>query len=286
MNIELSDVCFSINSYVAFNKLNFALQEKKKMVIYYESGSGATLLCKLVCGLEVPTSGKVLVFGKESKPNNGDITFFPKKQLFFENKSAYANLLWAAKVTNQNCHKNNILLLLSKYSIKPHEKPKNMDNLSRLKLAIARAKMFEKSVVVADDIFVELSRIERNIAQKLFFDFVKNKTVVFLSSDLTFAPKNFVKKCLVFGKIFDVPSRPCDAQVFFSRRIAFPDEKCIKAKFDIERSCFESCEKVFSISVRQIELLKEKLIEEVYLFFDASDSVVSAFDAMDGQKLW
>jgi zinc transport system ATP-binding protein len=62
--IEIKDVSFNYNGISILNNINFSVKEGEYLGIIGPNGGGKTTLLKIILGLLKPTSGEVLIFGK------------------------------------------------------------------------------------------------------------------------------------------------------------------------------------------------------------------------------
>ena len=53
------------NNYQIIKKINFTLKKGEKIALMGVSGSGKTTILRLICGLLLPTSGKVFINGED-----------------------------------------------------------------------------------------------------------------------------------------------------------------------------------------------------------------------------
>lgn len=63
--LELIDISYIIKDKVILNKVNFNVSTKETLVITGTNGSGKSTLLKIIMGLIKPTSGKILLDGKD-----------------------------------------------------------------------------------------------------------------------------------------------------------------------------------------------------------------------------
>lgn len=68
--IEFRDVSKSYKDKVILKKLNFTIEDNSIVVLIGESGCGKTTTLKMINRLIEPTSGKILINGKNIKKEN------------------------------------------------------------------------------------------------------------------------------------------------------------------------------------------------------------------------
>ena len=63
--LELIDIEYKIKNKVILNKINLTIDKNKVLVITGHNGSGKSTLLKIIMGIIKPTSGKILLDGKD-----------------------------------------------------------------------------------------------------------------------------------------------------------------------------------------------------------------------------
>ena len=200
--IKFSNVHYDKNDRVVLLGASFTVQKNKKLLIYYDHEGGATTISKLICGLIEPSGGTVRVENKKPTPKTVGATLLLSNPIFLEGKTALANLEYVAKVNQIKTSKESLVKLLSAYSILPNDKPKKMNSKQRLFLALARARVRNANIVVADNIFLNINQKDLPEAKKRFLELSKDKTVVMFSTNHSIKIKGASTKYLHQGKLY------------------------------------------------------------------------------------
>ncbi|MGN1225687.1 MAG: ribosomal protection-like ABC-F family protein [Candidatus Cryptobacteroides sp.] len=70
--ISLDDITVAYGSFVLLDKINFHISETDKIGLVGKNGAGKSTLMKLICGLQLPSSGQI------DKPNHISIGYLPQ----------------------------------------------------------------------------------------------------------------------------------------------------------------------------------------------------------------
>lgn len=65
MNIELQNVGMQFNDFVVHKDISFKINESEVVTLLGPSGTGKTVILKMIMGLMFPTQGKVTVYGQD-----------------------------------------------------------------------------------------------------------------------------------------------------------------------------------------------------------------------------
>jgi len=148
----------------ALNGVDFQVSRGEMVCIMGPSGSGKTTLLNLIGGLDEPTSGKVVVNGRDlSELNNGELADFRLKTIGFifqfynlipiytalENVEVPMNL---AKVPKKEREARALeLLRLVGLGLRVDHKPDELSGGEQQRVAIARALANSPSLILADE---------------------------------------------------------------------------------------------------------------------------------------
>ena len=148
----------------ALNGVDFQVSRGEMVCIMGPSGSGKTTLLNLIGGLDEPTSGKVVVNGRDlSELNNGELADFRLKTIGFifqfynlipiytalENVEVPMNL---AKVPKKEREARALeLLRLVGLEYRKDHKPDELSGGEQQRVAIARALANHPSLILADE---------------------------------------------------------------------------------------------------------------------------------------
>jgi len=98
--IILTDLCKAFGSQTVLNRVNLQVQRGETLVVLGRSGTGKSVLLRLVIGLQRPDSGSIQVLGQEitGLPENPLYEVRKKVGFVFQNSALYDSLTVAENV--------------------------------------------------------------------------------------------------------------------------------------------------------------------------------------------
>ena len=155
---------FGKNDLEALKSINFTVEEKEYIAIMGESGSGKTTLLNILALLDRPTSGKVILMGKDLQEiKDSEMAKFRRENLGFvfqdfnllDNFTVKENILLPLVLSDEKisvmeekllkiAKKLNVLDLLNKY-------PYEISGGQKQRNAIARALISDPKILLADE---------------------------------------------------------------------------------------------------------------------------------------
>lgn len=213
--IELQNLSFSYpdTGKKVLDNLNLKIGIGEKVAIVGVNGAGKTTLMKLICGLLHPTSGKILLNGKDMELMEAeeryawfscafqDIQFLPlsvgenismkKSNNHTDSKENWNNAedetLWSClekadmkEVVEGLSHKLDTLMEKSL-----NEEATDFSGGQRQKLILARALYRDAGVLILDEPTAALDALAENDIYEKYAEFAKNKTSFFVSHRLS-----------------------------------------------------------------------------------------------------
>ncbi|QGS51896.1 ATP-binding cassette domain-containing protein [Spiroplasma tabanidicola] len=201
--LELKDINYKIENKNIFNNLNLTIEKNKKYLVLGESGKGKTTLFKIVFGLIDNYEGEIKLNEKLSYKNlnksniKNIISYVPQDTIIFNdtirnNISLFndevsdAEIIKAIHAVNLSdwFEKNNLDTIIN-------SEFKNMSGGEMQKIAIARVLVFNKDVMILDEITSSLDKENRNIIENLITNL--NKTILLISHTALENNNNFDK---------------------------------------------------------------------------------------------
>ncbi len=180
-------------NYHVLNKIDFSLQKGDFVSIMGPSGSGKSTFLNCISGLDLPTTGKVLLFGKNLAEINDeeisclrshDIGFVFQNHNLIENLSIYDNIATPLILNEEN---NDIInQRVHEYSKKlgiEHlldKKPLECSGGERQRAAIARAIVSQPQILICDEPTGNLDSKNSHEVLKIFKDLNKEGTSIIL----------------------------------------------------------------------------------------------------------
>ena len=154
----------------AVHNVNFSLDRGDIVALVGESGSGKSTIARLICRLEKPTSGKILLEGKDvlaAEPRGAGKQYRKRVQMIFQDPFGSLNPVHTVayhlarplqihqKVSNGDLRQR-IIRLLETVGLKPAEEfidkhPHSLSGGQRQRVAIARALATDPDLICADE---------------------------------------------------------------------------------------------------------------------------------------
>ena len=146
----------------ALDGVTLSIEKGEFVAIVGTSGSGKSTLLNMIGGLDVPTSGQVVVDGKElSKLKDEELTVFRRRKIgfIFQNYNlvpvlnVYENIVLPVELDGNKVDKkfmNEIVQMLG-LEDKLNNMPNNLSGGQQQRVAIARALVSKPAIVLADE---------------------------------------------------------------------------------------------------------------------------------------
>ena len=150
------------NTTRALDGVTLSIEKGEFVAIVGTSGSGKSTLLNMIGGLDVPTSGKVIVDGRElSTLKDEQLTIFRRRKIgfIFQNYNlvpvlnVYENIVLPVELDGNKVDKtfmNEVVQMLG-LEDKLNNMPNNLSGGQQQRVAIARALVSKPSIVLADE---------------------------------------------------------------------------------------------------------------------------------------
>jgi ABC-type lipoprotein export system ATPase subunit len=195
--------------------INFDIQKGEFVSLTGKSGSGKSTLLYILSSLDVPTSGNVLIDGKDLHAmdeisihqfRNLQMGFVFQFHYLLPELTALENALMPARKTFQEKSLEKKALDLFKefgLSGKEHKKPSQLSGGEQQRVSIARALIMEPDYLFADEPTGNLDSINGKIVMDLFVKINKSHktTIIYVTHDEDFADLAKRKIVLKDGQI-------------------------------------------------------------------------------------
>ena len=146
----------------ALDGVNLSVEQGEFVAIVGTSGSGKSTLLNMIGGLDVPTSGKVIVDGRDlSTLKDEQLTIFRRRKIgfIFQNYNlvpvlnVYENIVLPVELDGNKVDKkfmNEVVQMLG-LEDKLNNMPNNLSGGQQQRVAIARALVSKPAIVLADE---------------------------------------------------------------------------------------------------------------------------------------
>ncbi len=193
--VELNNVSKKYNGKVsALDNINFSIDKGQWISIMGPSGSGKTTLLNIICCLDSPSSGAVIVDGKNiSNLNSGELTRFRREiiGLVFQQfhlipyLNAVENVM-LAQYFHSMADEEEAGKALERVGLgdRLHHMPSQLSGGEQQRVCIARALINEPKILLADEPTGNLDRENEDIVMGLFKELHREgHTIVVVTHD-------------------------------------------------------------------------------------------------------
>jgi sulfate transport system ATP-binding protein len=171
MSIELKNVSKKFGDVNAVKGVSFSVKEGELMALLGPSGGGKTTVLRMIAGLEMPTSGDILIRGQRVNDlpvQQRNIGFVFQSYALFRNMNVAKNIAFGLKIKKwkPNAMKERIAELVQLLGLAGLEGryPHQLSGGQRQRVAIARALAPNPSVLLLDEPF---GAVDAKIRQEL-----------------------------------------------------------------------------------------------------------------------
>ncbi len=156
--LSVKNISKSFSSVTVLNNINFELNKGEFFSVVGPSGCGKTTLLRIIAGLEYPTSGEILIEGKESTnvpPQKRNIGIVFQNYALFPNMTVFENVAYGLEVRKNSKHviEEKVLAVLEKVKIKD-KAYKSVTTLSggeQQRVSLARVIVTEPALLLFDE---------------------------------------------------------------------------------------------------------------------------------------
>lgn len=176
-NIRFVDISFAYRDNLVFSHFSAEIEKGRTTFLFGPSGSGKTTLLRLILGLNTLAAGKI-----EGIDGETVAAIFQEDRLL-DHLTAVANV---ALVLNEGFSFAEIKRDLLAVGLTKEDLEKKVSEFSggmKRRVALVRAVMTGRSVVVADEPFKGLDEGTKDIAIRYLIDRMKGKTLIVASHD-------------------------------------------------------------------------------------------------------
>jgi spermidine/putrescine transport system ATP-binding protein len=156
--VELQNVNKVFGSFTALNSVNFEIREGEFMTFLGPSGCGKTTCLRLISGFDTPTSGAIIINGKDvttDPPYKRDVNQVFQSYALFPHLSIYENIAFGLRMKGVASPevKTCVDRVVEMTSLQDFvdRRPSQMSGGQRQRVALARAIVCEPKVLLLDE---------------------------------------------------------------------------------------------------------------------------------------
>ncbi|MBN2009449.1 sulfate ABC transporter ATP-binding protein [candidate division KSB1 bacterium] len=164
MSIEIQHVSKSFGRFKALKDISLQIKNGELVAFLGPSGSGKTTLLRIIAGLDIPDSGKVILYGEDvstRNPKDRHVGFVFQHYALFEHLTVFENVAFGLRVQprKQRLSKNDIrdrafsLLQLVQLEHFSNRYPAQLSGGQRQRVALARALAIKPKFLLLDEPF-------------------------------------------------------------------------------------------------------------------------------------
>jgi len=259
-----SSTATKVDTQWILNGLNLQLERNDFLVILGPSGSGKTTLLRAIAGLAQPSSGRILV-------NGSDITHQPAHRrdlaLVFQNGGWYDHLTVEQHFQFDSQSKATIERTLKQLDLTElkHQRPNELSGGQAQRLAIGRALLRSRSLLMLDEPLSQLDQsIRESIRELLRTIYAEQKTFIYVTHDQQDA-MHLATKVAILNRgqiqqigtpqeLFDAPKHRCVAEMIGAPSMQFFDASLTAENYSKLSTSLKSVDALANTeSIRAIE---------------------------------
>ena len=187
---NVSKVFGETEQVTALQNTSFTVAANEFVTILGPSGCGKSTILKIIAGLEEPSSGKVLLDGREIKGPGSDRGMVFQSYTLFPWLTVQQNIEFGPQVAGKSQQERSDIArhYLEKIGLKgfEHAYPSNLSGGMKQRVAIARALANDPQVLLMDEPFGALDAQTRTVMQELLLNVWEesHKTILFVTHDV------------------------------------------------------------------------------------------------------
>ena len=208
----------------ALTDISFGVEEGKFVSIIGPSGCGKTTLLRIISGLEQPSTGKIILKGKESEKPYGQVGLIFQEYALFPWRTVIDNIGFGLEIKNipKAKRKEMSQFYLKKFGLDGfgNKYPNELSGGMKQRVAIARTLINDPELLLMDEPFGSLDSQTRNTMQEFFLKIWQEtrKTILFVSH-------NIDETVFLSQKVFGLSARPGSIKLDLDIDLPYPRER-------------------------------------------------------------
>lgn len=176
---------------MALVDLNFQVHEGEFLAIVGPSGCGKSTLLSLIAGLITPSSGNIMINGKEAKEAGKNIGYMLQKDHLLDWRTTLKNLTLGLEIQHKLSESSYIMInqMLETYGLITFRdsKPSELSGGMRQRAALIRTLLLEPDILLLDEPFSALDYQTRLEVSDDIYSIIKKeqKTAILITHDIS-----------------------------------------------------------------------------------------------------
>ena len=193
--ITLENITHSYGTQPVLDHLSMNFPKDKITCLMGKSGSGKTTILRLIAGLEVPQSGKIIIDGKtvtdnqtlRVPPHERHLGYIFQDLALWPHFSVYDNVAFGLKERKKKNIKEEVMKMLGKFGIENHAQkyPHQLSGGQQQLVAIARSLVLKPKILLLDE---PLNNLDTDLKQQILEHLLRLKkefalTLIYVTHD-------------------------------------------------------------------------------------------------------
>ncbi|SFR77145.1 NitT/TauT family transport system ATP-binding protein [Anaeromicropila populeti] len=176
---------------LALENINCSVNDGEFIAVVGPSGCGKSTLLSLIAGLIKPSSGSILINGKETKVSGKNIGYMLQKDHLLEWRSTFKNLTLGLEIQHKLTESSYILIneMLETYGLITFKdaKPSELSGGMRQRVALIRTLLLEPDILLLDEPFSALDYQTRLEVSDDIWGIIRKekKTAILITHDIS-----------------------------------------------------------------------------------------------------
>lgn len=204
--------------------LNFQVYEGEFLAIVGPSGCGKSTLLSLIAGLITPSSGNVMINGKEAKEAGKNIGYMLQKDHLLDWRTTLKNLTLGLEIQHKLSESSYLMInqMLETYGLITFKdaKPSELSGGMRQRAALIRTLLLEPDILLLDEPFSALDYQTRLEVSDDIYGIIKKeqKTAILITHDISEAIS-------MADRVIVLSSRPASVKSEFDIHLTLEGER-------------------------------------------------------------